>query len=284
MVSLNSRVPVVRVAIEHENDENSSSEESEVIDESDAVKEVTSSDQGTSEDELNLKHKASDDSSDNTDVDNIDEVVAMETNEGWADSLAKILKTNKPKNKKSLVLSRAKKLNEVKKVTKDGQQLSFEIDGTMKKEKIEKEGQAEVKTEHTENKRKRKIYESKTIRCKPEVLQKDRERTLSKIATRGVVQLFNAVRNQQKNLEQQIEEVGHSETKREKIMKSFDKRSFLDVLMGQTQSTIVDKACKKELKSDVKNEDFKPKWNALRDDFMTGAKMKDWDKDIESDS
>lgn len=36
-------------------------------------------------------------------------------NEGWADSIAKILSSSKPKNKKTIVLSRAKKLADVKK-------------------------------------------------------------------------------------------------------------------------------------------------------------------------
>lgn len=48
------------------------------------------------------------------------------------------------------------------------------------------------------------------------------------------------------------------------------------------------KKIKKEGNSDESDEDEageKPSWSILRDDFMMGAKMKDWDKeDEEADS
>lgn len=62
------------------------------------------------------------------------------SNAGWADSIAKILKSNKPKGKKTLVLSRAKKLTDLKKTkTKSA---GFEVataDGTVKEEQVEVE-------------------------------------------------------------------------------------------------------------------------------------------------
>lgn len=76
------------------------------------------------------------------------------------------------------------------------------------------------------------------------------------------MQLFNAVRNQQKTLEKELDRGDLTETKKEKIMKKFDKRTFLDSLMGHTKSVVVDEATK-ITKNEVKNED-KPKWNALR--------------------
>lgn len=114
------------------------------------------------------------------------------------------------------------------------------------------------------------------IRVKPNVLDKDRERTLSKIATRGVVQLFNAVRGQQKDIQQKLEDAGPLERKKEKVLKSVDKRQFLNVLMGDTKSQMVDNDVKDEERSDAK-------WNVLREDFMMGAKYKNWDKE-DSDS
>lgn len=63
---------------------------------------------------------------------------SQEGNAGWADSIAKILKTNKPKRKRTLVLSKAKKLTDVKK--SDAEYVGFEIegkDGDIKKEKLE---------------------------------------------------------------------------------------------------------------------------------------------------
>lgn len=51
-----------------------------------------------------------------------------------------------------------------------------------------------------------------------------------KIATKGVVQLFNAVRQQQVAINKQIDQKGITETKKEKILKSIDKKAFLDVI------------------------------------------------------
>lgn len=98
---------------------------------------------------------------------------------------------------------------------------------------------------------------------KPNILEKDRERLLSKIATKGVVQLFNAVRNQQKTLAKDLDRNDISENKKEKILKKFDKRAFLDTLMGQSKSVIVDQVAG-PLKDEVKAEDDKPRWSALR--------------------
>lgn len=66
-------------------------------------------------------------------------------NEGWADSVAKILGSSKPKNKKTLVLSRAKKFSEVIKQEQTEKQ-SFEVIG----DTIEKKNDKEVKTEDVE--------------------------------------------------------------------------------------------------------------------------------------
>ncbi|XP_045502561.1 RRP15-like protein [Colias croceus] len=194
-------------------------------------------------------------------------------NEGWADSLAKILGSNKPKNKKTLVLSRAKKHSEIIKKVKE-EKPSFEVVGE-KPEDIKTELKEEKVTSEEPVAKKRK-HDKSSVRIKPNILEKDRERLLTKIATKGVVQLFNAVRNQQKSFEKELNN-DVTETKKEKILKKFDKRTFLDTLMGQTKSVIVDENTK-TFKDEVKAEDT-PKWNALRDDFMMGAKMKDWDKE-----
>lgn len=105
-------------------------------------------------------------------------------------------------------------------------------------------------------------HEKPSLRVKPNILEKDRERLLCKIATKGVVQLFNAVRNQQKTLEKDLDRNDLSESKKEKILKKFDKRAFLDTLMGQSKSIVVDEETK-ATKKEVKDED-KTKWSALR--------------------
>lgn len=72
------------------------------------------------------------------------------------------------------------------------------------------------------------------------------------MAYRGVVQLFNAVRQQQKSLEGQLKEAGSSERKRDKVMKSLDKRAFIDILLGSSRSEPVDSPVKLEAEIKVR--------------------------------
>lgn len=50
--------------------------------------------------------------------------------------------------------------------------------------------------------------------------------------SRGVVQLFNAVRQQQKTIDSEIKMVGSSERKKDKVMESMTKDKFLSILKG----------------------------------------------------
>uniref|UniRef100_A0A1B6L4B1 RRP15-like protein n=1 Tax=Graphocephala atropunctata TaxID=36148 RepID=A0A1B6L4B1_9HEMI len=196
-------------------------------------------------------------------------------NLAWADAMAKILKTNKPKRRKTIVLSRAKRANEVKIEVKEEEKLDFEIDGdgTVDVKKEQTTNPIEVSEENHTKRLKKKEWASKG-HVKPTVLEKDREKALLKIATRGVVQLFNAVREHQKTLEKDLEDAGPIEHKKDKVLKSLDKRAFLDVLMGSTKSQPVSKLIPEEVKEDPDN----PTWSILRDDFMMSSKLKDWDK------
>ncbi|XP_044729799.1 RRP15-like protein [Chrysoperla carnea] len=211
-------------------------------------------------------------------------------NLGWADSIAKVLKTNKPKGKKTLVLSKAKKLTDLKrKVPEKDEDPGFEIEGEVKEEKPE----PEIKEEKVVGPPRKKKKELPSFRVKPDVLGRNREKTLQKIATRGVVQLFNAVRTQQKDIAVKLKEAGPLERKREKVLKNIDKRAFLDVLMGNSKSESVDNPVKSD-EDEIKDENNSDKrnqeksktgstWDVLRDDFGMGAKMKDWDKDLSGD-
>jgi Rrp15p len=121
---------------------------------------------------------------------------------------------------------------------------------------------------------------------------------------RGVIQLFNAVRKQQKEIDAELEEAGASERKRDKVLKSVDKNSFLDILMGPTKSVHVGRTVDKKEPKVVTAKAFKvveklifffylqeednsekaPIWSVLRDDFMMGdGKLKDWDKEVDND-
>ncbi|XP_049531695.1 RRP15-like protein [Anopheles darlingi] len=123
------------------------------------------------------------------------------------------------------------------------------------------------------------------LRVRPSIHDYDRERTLRKVATKGTVQLFNAVRKQQKEVSEKLDEAGKLEYKREKVLKSLNKKEFLNALMNgpRAKSELVDNLVKKEEDDEIKSEidsDEEPKstWGALRADFLTGKKS-GWDKE-----
>lgn len=99
--------------------------------------------------------------------------------------MQKILKTNKPKRKKSIVLSKAKKLNQVK--SKEiGEIVPFEIqteNGEVKREILPKKEKDEETNHSTVAKKKRKNVHL-GLRVKPSIRDQEKERMLRKIATR----------------------------------------------------------------------------------------------------
>lgn len=180
-------------------------------------------------------------------------------------------------------MSRAKKFT-TSKVEEEKPKYDFEIEGEVKKEVP-----AEP-TEGTEPKKPRNV--KLLLRNKPSVKDFERERALKKIATRGVVQLFNAIRTQQKDLDEQIKDAGPLDHKRDEVLQSINKKKFLDVLMSgkRSKSEAVDKD---EIKneSDEQSEDDdgaatkrKSEWSVLRDDFMTNKKLKNWDQEDSDDA
>lgn len=191
-------------------------------------------------------------------------------NSGWADAMRKILQTKKPKRKKTIVLSKAKKLCDTKE-KEDKESSLFDIEKVKEEVKEIKEKEDVVK----------KPKEKKLgIRVKPSIMDRERERTLQKIATKGVVQLFNAVKQQQGEINKKLSEAGPLERKREQVLRSIDKTKFLDVLMGGSKSISVDNDVKNEEQENKKLEKKKDKetWSVLREDFVMGTKLKDWDR------
>ena len=187
---------------------------------------------------------------------------------GWADAMAKVLNTGKnSQSTEPLLLSKAKKDS----LTKP--------DGDASKP-IEKAAVRKAKRKEIEE----------IGRTRPNIV-KDRmkEKRLAKMATRGVVQLFNAVRDQQKVLKTQLNKAGLSTFKKDKVYKNLDKDAFLEVLSGKTKesSSSMSKSQTqnglKKHKTEIKTEDNDGTWSVLKDDYMMGAKMKDWDKESDSD-
>ncbi|XP_025964099.1 RRP15-like protein isoform X1 [Dromaius novaehollandiae] len=180
---------------------------------------------------------------------------------GWADAMAKVLNKKIPQNK-SIILAKSKKL--------------------------EKEREKE-KQERLERRRKldKKREWEMMCRVKPDVVKdRDRERNLQRIATRGVVQLFNAVRMHQKNVDEKVKKAGRSDRQRAKLMSSVSKKDFINVLRSMEGAKGNQNPSGKATKSkqgEMKSEEG-PEWNILRDDFMMGASMKDWDKESDGES
>ncbi|CAL8338124.1 unnamed protein product [Gadus morhua 'NCC'] len=167
-------------------------------------------------------------------------------NAGWADAMAKILQKKTPASKPTILVK------------------SKELDKMKVKEKQEK---LEIR-EKTDKKRTWEMM----FRVKPDIAtDREAERTFQRTATRGVVQLFNAVRKHQNLVNDKVKEVGGSDRKKAKLLSSVTKKDFIDVLRGKDTVKVV-KAEKETAAAE------KPSWSVLRDDFMMGAKMKDWDK------
>merc|ERR1712032_1688225 len=200
------------------------------------------------------------------DEDSEDEV-DEEGNTGWADAIAKVLAMGKNSEKTVGVLSKAKKDNA-------------------------KEKDSEGKVLEPLALRKARKRELDSIgRSMPNPLQRNAERTLTRIATRGVVQLFNAVREQQKDMKSQLRQAGGSFRKQEKVLKTINKANFINMLSGKAMvegDEPAEKRCRleKEEEQEEGDEEMEQKqssWNILRDDFMLGAKMKDWDQESDGD-
>lgn len=109
-------------------------------------------------------------------------------NFGWADAMSKVLKTSKPKAKKSVILSKAKKdVDVIKKTEVVDERLTFEVEGSKTEASIKGDPDAEKKNSHAEKmlRRKRRKEWDLVARIIPSITEdRERERTLSKIATR----------------------------------------------------------------------------------------------------
>lgn len=178
------------------------------------------------------------------------------TNVGWADAMAKILNKKTPKSKPTILVKNRELEREKEK---------------LKQERLEKRKQLDKKREW-----------EMMCRVKPDVVKdKETERNLQRIATRGVVQLFNAVQKHQKNVDEKVKEAGSSIRKRAKLISTVSKKDFISVLRGMDAGTSEKSSSGKNLKAKQTEGKLEegPGWTILRDDFMMGASMKDWDKE-----
>ncbi|XP_022090595.1 RRP15-like protein [Acanthaster planci] len=175
---------------------------------------------------------------------------------GWADAMAKILQRDVPGELGSAVLAKSKDYQKAKQLE--------EVEYAERRKEKEMKDQWE-----------------NMGRVKPRVTDKELERKLQRIATRGVVQLFNAVKKQQKKFREKPETAG-SERKHAEVKSSVSKGDFLDLL--KATPVISNRNASQNKQAGDKPANKKPAWSVLRDDFMMGATMKDWDKQSDSGS
>lgn len=189
---------------------------------------------------------------------------------GFASAFAKVMKQEKPKNKKHVFLSKSKKLHE--QIQENEEKLDFEIDGEIKETKPIK---SELDLDIGSSDKKNKIL---ALRMKPSLMDREREKSFKKIATKGVVQLFNAVRIQQKDTAKKLDEVGPLDHRKDAVLNNINKKKFLDVLMGgsRAKSELVDNPVKDEIKDESCDDDdadytetdrpdpSNSQWNVLR--------------------
>jgi len=267
---------------DNENDDNS--EDSDV--EGDEFDAQDNDEEESSDDEQ------SDGEGDEPDNEGDEEDPLQEGNENWADAISKVLNLGDDSKKKIGILSKAKKDNLVKKVKND--KANGDQDSSSSSD--EDEGLPFSVTEGLL--RAKKLAIDNKNRVKPNILKKPKERGLIKIATKGVVQLFNAVREQQKWANVQHAQA-QTVSEKEKVYKDIDKSTFMAVIEGKRpayynpivygNNALAKKPKledpKEETKDEIDSEDEKDNtvesstWSALRENFMLDSKLKDWDKE-----
>lgn len=146
------------------------------------------------------------------------------------------------------------------------------------------------KTEDTEEREtKKSLHEQKLASLEKNHIVPNRtnaqmEVLLRRIATKGVVKLFNAVSTHQKKMNEKMTEA-KTESRKSKAAEKVTKSSFLDMLKDDNQKEEDDGLSKSKKKKKVnkeeKKEEEKPAWAVLQDNFMMASKMKDWDKEDE---
>jgi len=117
------------------------------------------------------------------------------------------------------------------------------------------------------------------------------ERMHRRVATRGVVALFNAItQHQQSQIEQQLQSKEDVVKAKNKDIQNISKKGFLDMIKSKGVSKEEDgnSSPKKDNQESKQNSKDKSSssggWSALKDDFMMNSKLKDWDKDVTSSS
>ena len=151
-------------------------------------------------------------------------------------------------------------------VEKHGKKNKQILDGDFSARKRRKVEQKSRKELSEKRKAKRDLLEMGRLDCSNTNVVN--ERKLSKIATKGIIQLFNAVKQHQKDVDSKLKKV-KTEAQRDKIHQSITTGSFLDLVRPKNVS--------------VEKSDQDKKWDVLKDDFMMNSKIKDWKNAVDEE-
>lgn len=170
---------------------------------------------------------------------------------GWSDSMAKILQINVKSN--NFILSKAKKDRDIviekNKSDEDPDNDLLVVDDKGETKKLQEDSDESDEVEV------KKSSKKKSKRIKPERRSTwDRESELNALATKGVVQLFNAVNQHRKLISNSLESSGKTERKRDKALSKFSADTFMDIL--STSKDGKEKVAKKKRFHDVLSEDI----------------------------
>jgi len=156
----------------------------------------------------------------------------------------------------------------------------------------------DAKAEHAARQEKeKKLAESRELNhVVPTRGNAHKEAALKRVATRGVVKLLNAVSQHQKNVSAKMKEE-RTEAGKDRVESKVTKPSnFMELLNKKKKPEAAAEGKKKKKKGkeellkeeEIKTEDEEDeeegggKWKVLREDFMLGSSMKDWDKNDDS--
>ncbi|CAF1220435.1 unnamed protein product [Rotaria sp. Silwood1] len=152
------------------------------------------------------------------------------------------------------------------------------VDSNSTKKIVEQLEETEPKPTFSERTKKRRRREWDAMNYEPFDITRarDYERSLQRIATRGIVQLFNTVRKQQQNSS------SSSTITKNKKENTINKGEFLDMLKTIDSDEVSCKIMKKNQSTTESTTKTTPvRWNVLQDDLM--ASVKDDDDDDDND-
>eukprot|EP01126_Amoeba_proteus_P041594 TRINITY_DN4477_c0_g1_i5.p1 TRINITY_DN4477_c0_g1~~TRINITY_DN4477_c0_g1_i5.p1 ORF type:complete len:146 (+),score=52.67 TRINITY_DN4477_c0_g1_i5:348-785(+) len=129
----------------------------------------------------------------------------------------------------------------------------------------------ERQTRHLEIQLRKIIHNRNHVIITPENENWEKERNLKKVATEGVVLLFNAVRKYQRS------QVSEEEEKKNTEVENLSKEDFIDLL----KSTPAPKLVREKVKKQKESKSAQSQWGVLSDDYLLNAKAKDWEEEEE---